>query len=110
MPEDYRDSRLQKLAHRSPTDEPQSNPVPSKATLEEVRALFERYADETAADVELSSGSKGMYIDFAECFVRWMHGEFRPGSRGGSLRSIRKSVTRAGILSKEVRQTRFDEQ
>jgi hypothetical protein len=94
MPGDFQYSRLPKLAQRLPSDKPQDRPVPSKETLEELRMLFDRYADEIAADVELSQGSKTMYIDIAKCFLRWMYGGFRPGSRGGSLRSIRRQGTR----------------
>lgn len=30
---------------------------------------------------ELSDGSKGIYMDLAENFVRWLEGDFNPGSR-----------------------------
>jgi hypothetical protein len=30
---------------------------------------------------ELSEGSKGIYMDMAENFVRWLKGDFSPGSR-----------------------------
>jgi hypothetical protein len=32
---------------------------------------------------ELSAASKGMYADFAGCFVRWVNGTFEPGVNGG---------------------------
>jgi hypothetical protein len=104
MPESARDRRLPKLAQRPPSDESQDIPVPSKATLEELRKFFDRYADETAADVELSPGSKVMYIDSAKRFVRWMYRGFRPGSRGGSLRSIRKSPVNLARFSSKNRE------
>jgi hypothetical protein len=62
---------------------PTKSGVPSKEMVEEVRSLFKRYAAEINANVELSQSSKTMYIDFASCFVRWMVGGFKPGSRGG---------------------------
>jgi hypothetical protein len=62
---------------------PAESAAPSKETMEEVRRLFKRYAAEIDANVELSQTSKTMYIDFASCFVRWMVGGFKPGSRGG---------------------------
>jgi hypothetical protein len=108
MPEDDQNSRLHKIAQRLQSDEPQDRPVPSKETLEELRTLFDRYADEIAADLELSQGSKTMYIDIAKCFVRWMYGGFRPGSRGGSLRSIRRLSSQARFLSKDVQQASLD--
>jgi hypothetical protein len=32
-------------------------------------------------DSELSEASKGIYMDQAENFVRWLTGDFNPGSR-----------------------------
>jgi len=64
--------------------------LPTKAASEEVRRLFKKYVKEVNASVELSQASKTMYIDFASCFVRWMHGGFQPGSRGHNARTLRK--------------------
>jgi hypothetical protein len=52
--------------------------APLVSILREVRELFEQYAAEVEQS-DLSSSSKTMYIDFADCFVRWMNGGFRPG-------------------------------
>lgn len=76
--------RLPKAPVRLSAGEPEVKAVPSKATLEEVRVFLERYVDEVNANVELSQGSKAIYIDHATNFVKWMYGGFQPGSRGGS--------------------------
>lgn len=86
MPQDSPNSRLRNAAVRPPADESLEKLVPSKATMEEVRKLFNRYAAEISANVELSQTSKTMYIDFANCFVRWMVGGFRPGAPGSNRR------------------------
>jgi hypothetical protein len=60
----------------------------SSATLSEVRNLFREYC----AAVErtgLSPSSRATYIDMASNFVRWMSGDFNPGSRNGP-RLVRK--------------------
>jgi hypothetical protein len=57
-----------------------SNTPPSKATLRAIRVLFDRYAEEVDLS-DLSQSSKTMYIDFANCFIRWMNGGFQPGLR-----------------------------
>jgi hypothetical protein len=46
-----------------------------------MRKLLRVYADEVAA-TDLTQTSKQMYIEFAECFVRWAHGDFAPGING----------------------------
>ena len=53
---------------------------PSMSTLREVRKMFDQYADEVDRS-DLSQSSKAMYIDFANCFVRWIYGGFKPGMR-----------------------------
>lgn len=55
-------------------------PSPSASTLREAHELLARYAYEVSRS-DLSQSSKTMYIDFADCFVRWMNGGFRPGMR-----------------------------
>jgi hypothetical protein len=55
-------------------------PSPSASTLKEVHNLLEQYAAEMEQS-DLSHSSKSMYIDFADCFVRWMNGGFQPGLR-----------------------------
>jgi hypothetical protein len=52
----------------------------STLALSEVQAAMKEYwavLDES----ELSEASKGMYMDMAGNFVRWMSGEFVPGSQ-----------------------------
>jgi len=93
MPQD-KVKRLSKAAACPPTDKDQGSTKPSKSTLEEVQKLFRQYADELERNVELSQTSKTMYTDFAKCFVRWMNGEFKPGSQGSNGRSYRKHMTR----------------
>lgn len=82
-------SRLPKTTVR-PSAEPEPKAVPSQATLQEVQIFLKRYAEEVSANGELSQTSKALYIDFADCFVRWMYGAFQPGSRGGRVRAFRK--------------------
>ncbi|MGA2207598.1 MAG: hypothetical protein ABSG10_12790 [Terracidiphilus sp.] len=62
-------------------------PSPSASTLKEVHNLLTQYAAEMEQS-GLSHSSKAMYIDFADCFVRWMNGGFQPGMRkSGKLHS-----------------------
>jgi hypothetical protein len=77
--------------HSETASEADGNALPSKSTLEEVRTLFEKYAAEVSRS-DLSPSSKAMYVDFANCFVRWMYGGFKPGSAGPRpRRSVRRS-------------------
>ena len=46
----------------------------------QIEVLFEQYTREVHA-AELSAASKGFYIDFARCFIRWVDREFQPGSQ-----------------------------
>jgi hypothetical protein len=46
-------------------------------------------------DSNLSHGSKAMYTDFANCFVRWIRGEFQPGSIGSWKVATRSSKSRS---------------
>ena len=57
-----------------------SAPSPSASTLSEVHKLLTQYAHEVEHS-DLSHSSKAMYVDFADCFVRWMNGGFQPGIR-----------------------------
>ena len=82
MSQENANSRLKRDAAVLPIEE--SRALPSNTTIEEVRNLFNRYAAELNANVELSQASKTMYIDFAGCFVRWMVGGFKPGSLGSA--------------------------
>ena len=57
----------------------------SAAALSEIQAAMKAYCDDVK-NSDLSYGSQGMYVDFAECFVRWLQGEFAPGSRKAPFR------------------------
>jgi hypothetical protein len=78
-------NRLNKLFARPEREatlgESDSFALPEKATLEQVHLLFETYAGQVNRST-LSPASKAMYIDFANCFVRWMHGGVQPGIFG----------------------------
>ena len=52
----------------------------SNSALAEVQAALKEYWT-TLDDSELSEASKGIYTDQAENFVRWLKGDFNPGSR-----------------------------
>jgi len=52
-----------------------------KQTLETIDKLMRDYAEQVDKS-DLSVASKSIYVDFANCFVRWIHGEFKPGSVG----------------------------
>jgi hypothetical protein len=86
MREDSPNLRLKKAALAMPVDESSEPTLPSKVTMDEVRIFFKRYVREVESSSELSQTSKTMYIDFADCFVRWMRGGFKPGSRGSNRR------------------------
>jgi hypothetical protein len=52
----------------------------SDDALKEVKGALEIYYARVAG-TDLSEASKSFYIDFADCFVRWLEGDFEPGSR-----------------------------
>jgi len=54
--------------------------------------LVNAYAAEVER-AELASGSKAIYIEMADCFVRWVGGQFRPGINGVCY-SERQSIGR----------------
>jgi hypothetical protein len=87
MSQDIPSSRLKKATGTALAIDSQDASPPSKETTEEVRKHFKRYAAEITANGELSQASKAMYIDFANCFVRWMVGGFRPGAPGSNRRN-----------------------
>jgi hypothetical protein len=58
----------------------ESPPSPSASTLREVHELLANYV-KVVSNSDLSQSSKTMYIDFADCFVRWMNSGFQPGMR-----------------------------
>jgi hypothetical protein len=76
-PQDKRQTR-----HILPTikETGESKVSPSNSTLIDVRELLDRYSQEVECS-NLSQSSKSLYIDFANCFVHWMHGGFHPGMR-----------------------------
>jgi hypothetical protein len=90
MPQESESKRLSKALARPPTDDREIGLPPSKATSDAVRKFLKQYVKEVNKSVELSQASKTMYIDFAECFVRWMHGGFQPGLRGANSRTLRR--------------------
>ncbi|MBZ5569106.1 MAG: hypothetical protein LAN64_14805 [Acidobacteriia bacterium] len=56
------------------------NPWKSRLKLlEEPEAALKKYSEEIDAS-ELSLASKAIYLDHFTNFVRWVKGEFRPGS------------------------------
>lgn len=56
-------------------------PKISPAALREVEAALKTYVDEVIA-ADLSDSSKDVYSYHSTNFVRWLTGEFTPGSRG----------------------------
>ncbi len=50
-----------------------------KRTLHKVQQALERYKEEIAL-TPLSPGSQYTYSRHAESFVRWLAGDFKPGS------------------------------
>jgi hypothetical protein len=54
----------------------------STAALSEIKAALKEYAATIEAG-ELSYTSQAMYVDFADCFVRWLQSDFEPGSLKG---------------------------
>jgi hypothetical protein len=71
-------THLPKLPIRQQESEPaMDDPV----LLGRLRRLLEAYSDQVNAS-DLSVGSKAIYVQNAECFVRWVHGSFTPGING----------------------------
>jgi hypothetical protein len=52
----------------------------STPALSEIQAALKTYWTVLETS-ELSEASKGIYMDMAENFVRWLTGDFTPGSR-----------------------------
>jgi hypothetical protein len=52
----------------------------SEDALKEVKSALQAYYARVS-ETDLSEASKSFYIDFADCFVRWLEGAFEPGSR-----------------------------
>jgi hypothetical protein len=69
----------------------------SSSTLKEIDAALKEYCKEVLAS-ELSAASQSIYIDHASNFVRWMNGDFDPGSRANprplkTKRDVQRSST-----------------
>jgi hypothetical protein len=56
-------------------------PIKDFRLIQRLKKLVAAYAHEVDG-AELATGSKTMYIELAECFVRWLGGEFHPGVHG----------------------------
>jgi hypothetical protein len=52
----------------------------SSSLLSEIDSALKEYCSVVLAS-DLSAASQAIYIDYATNFVRWMKGEFAPGSR-----------------------------
>jgi len=59
----------------------------SISTLSEIESALKEYGDAVLAS-DLSATSQGIYIDHATNFVRWIKGEFQPGSLTFLARSL----------------------
>jgi hypothetical protein len=90
-------SRLPKLARQMAT----TTPVRDQRLLRRLSRLVNAYAAEVDC-AELASGSKAIYIEMADCFVRWIGGQFSPGINGVcySERQSAKRVRRSGVRQK----------
>ena len=72
--------QLQSLREVSRTIRAQKATRISPTAMVEVMTALEAYWDDLEAS-DLSEASKGIYMNNADNFVRWMRGEFVPGSR-----------------------------
>jgi hypothetical protein len=93
MPGASRLSTMTGLSHLKKSSKELQQPKPSVSREDVLRGL-EPLLDEYTAVVtasNLSHGSKAMYTDFANCFVRWIRGEFQPGSIGSWKMTPRSS-------------------
>jgi DNA polymerase II small subunit/DNA polymerase delta subunit B len=66
----------------------------SKSTLSEIDSALKEYVRAVLAS-ELSASSQAVYIDHASNFVRWLKGEFDPGSRVNPHPLKRKRAARS---------------
>lgn len=57
----------------------------SASAMAEIEAAWQEYRAAVAAS-DLSEGSQATYIDMANNFVRWLRGDFDPGSRKAPYR------------------------
>ncbi len=54
-------------------------PVISEQALKEVKLAHHKYCKEIMRSV-LSETSKEMYVDFSDKFIRWLYGDYKPGT------------------------------
>jgi hypothetical protein len=80
--------QLQSLREASRTIKAQKATRISPAAMIEVMTALEAYWGDLEAS-DLSEASKGIYMNNADNFVRWMRGEFVPGSRHDNSFPIR---------------------
>jgi hypothetical protein len=57
-----------------------TQPRITTAALSEVQSALKAYCAAVGTS-DLSQASQGIYMDMAENFVRWLKGDFNPGSR-----------------------------
>lgn len=83
MPSSSRLSVKIGLSHlkKSLKEQDQKSIISRDDLLRGLEPLLDEYTALVTAS-NLSHRSKAMYTDFANCFVRWIRGEFQPGSIG----------------------------
>jgi hypothetical protein len=59
----------------------------STTAMAELEAAWQEYRADVAA-TDLSESSKATYIDMANHFMRWLRGDFDPGSRKAPYRIV----------------------
>jgi hypothetical protein len=72
----------------------------SPSALSEIQAALKEYSAVIEAS-ELSYASQAMYIDFADCFVRWTRSDFEPGALKGRRPLQRQDVKTISASSKQ---------
>lgn len=75
--------QMQSLMEMSRSVKAQKATRISPTAMLEVMSALEGYWDAIETS-DLSQASKGIYINHADNFVRWMRGEFIPGSRNSN--------------------------
>jgi hypothetical protein len=78
-------------AEKATTAEDRSARISTPA-LSEVQTALKAYYSAVEAS-ELSQSSQATYMDMAENFVRWLKGDFNPGSRKAPYSLKRKKDT-----------------
>jgi hypothetical protein len=68
----------------------------SPSAMLEVLSALDGYWDDIEAS-DLSERGKGIYMEMAENFVRWMRDDFAPGSRKAPYR-VRDTKSEASLL------------